>query len=179
MDCESIFSYLYSDKYDWDEYDSCAFDNDWKYTDKAKGEEYVKISANDMDIDDDKLDEDEEEDYPNVNDNDSVDKDMKRDQASQDNNIDISNDVTISENSFDNQDPDSSDSNGVSDNCSDDPLTEDVLRAQPLARIFRALRSKQSNKGFDESAWGGDLYPMIASMIIVNDMGVRIKKQYF
>ena len=40
-----------------DEGDSCVSDNDWKYTDKAKHEEDVKIPANDMDINEDELDD--------------------------------------------------------------------------------------------------------------------------
>ena len=140
---------LYSYKYRYDEDDSYTSDNDCKYTDKSKFEEDAKIPANDIDINDDELDDNDQEDKPNLDNDNSVDNDMKGDQATWGNNINVSNNVTILVNSLDNQDPDDSDSNGVSNNCSDDSLTEDVLRARLFPCMLRAICSNRFNKGLD------------------------------
>lgn len=57
MHCISIFSDLYADESNRDENDSCASDNDFKYTDKVKCEKNVKLSADDMENNEHKLDE--------------------------------------------------------------------------------------------------------------------------
>ena len=56
MHRESTFSDLYTNEIGHADDDSCASDDDWKYTDKAKREEDVKIPS-DMDINDDKLED--------------------------------------------------------------------------------------------------------------------------
>ena len=134
--------------------DSYTSENDCKYKDKSKLEENSNIPVNDMDIDDDKLDKDNEEDNPNANNDYSVDNDMKRNQAAWDNTFNVSDDIVLYENSLDNQDPDDNDYDGVSDDCSDDLLTEDVPRTQHLSCMLRALGFNGSNKGLDALAWG-------------------------
>ena len=56
MHWESTFSDLYANDAGPNEDDSFVSDSDWKYTDKAKREEDVKILADDMGIDKDELD---------------------------------------------------------------------------------------------------------------------------
>ena len=54
MHRESTFSDLYADEVGHDDDDSCASDDNWKYTNKAKGENDMKLIS-DMNINDDKL----------------------------------------------------------------------------------------------------------------------------
>ena len=55
------------------------------------------------------------------------------------------------ENSLNNQDPDDSDSDSVSDDCSDDSRTEDVPSAQLFPCMLRAIGTNESNKGLHGS----------------------------
>ena len=44
--------------------------------------------------------------------------------------------------------------------------------------MLSGIRSKGSEKGLDESAWH-NAYPMIASTITAEDVGIRMMKKYF
>ena len=78
---ESIFCDLYSNGDGRGEDNSYTFANAYQYKDTSKLERDLKIPVNAMDINDVKLDEDDEEDDTHTNNDYNLDNDMKRNQA--------------------------------------------------------------------------------------------------
>ena len=103
----------------------------------------------------------------------------QKDQAAWNDNINVSNGVTMSKNSLDNPNHNDNDTDDVSDDCPADSLTEVVPTTRPFSYILRVLGLNGSDKGLDGSAWNNDIYPMIASIIIVVNMIDRLVKDYF
>ena len=103
-------------------------------------------------MDDDKLDKNDKKDDPNTNNDYSIDNKMRRDQAAWNNNINVSNGVTIYEHNLDNQNYNDNDSDDVSEDCSDDSITEVAPRTQLLPYILGALGLNKFDINLDELA---------------------------
>ena len=105
---------------------------------------------------------------------------MERDQAVQDNNNIILDGNSISDSSLDSQDSNGSDSDDESDGNLDDSTSEAAQTARTqLPCMLSALGLKVPDKGRDGSLLWTHLFPIIVSMTIAKDVGVRMMEEYY